>query len=112
MTINRLFFYTGYGRSKKIDLKQYSIPNWQPMKETKPIQKMHLPGHSSTVALANTFSPFSINKISVSLFSLPFDSHSCVLNPRETRKLLQNITSVTGDEVRRLVLRAPCKSSD
>ena len=46
-------------------------------------------------------------------FALPFpsDSHSRVLNPPNTRKALRNLSCVTADEVRRLVLLAPCKSS-
>ena len=35
-----------------------------------------------------------------------------MLNPPVTGMLLQNVTYVTDDEVRRLVLSAPCKSSD
>ena len=74
--------------------------------------KMHLPDHSSIVALANTFSSFFINKISVIRSSFPSDSHSRVLSPPDIRNALQNLTCVTANEVRRLVLRAPCKSSD
>ena len=74
--------------------------------------KMHLPDHSSIVALANTFSSFFINKISFIHSSFPSDSHSRVLNPPDTRKVLQNISCVTADEVRHLVLRAPSKSSE
>ena len=66
--------------------------------------KMHLPDHSSIATLANTFSSFSINKISVIC--------SRVLNPPDTRKVLQNLSCVSADEVRHLVLRARCKSSD
>ena len=62
---------------------------------------MHRPDHSSIVALAKTFSSLFINKISVNLSSFPSDSHSCVLNPPDTRKVLQNLT----DEVRRLSLQ-------
>ena len=67
--------------------------------------------HSSIAALANTFSSFFFNKISV-IRSFPCDSHSRVLNPPDTRKVLQNLSCVTADEVRHIVLRAPCKSSD
>ena len=74
--------------------------------------KMHLPHHSSIVALANTFSLFFINKISVIRSSFPSDSHSRVLNPPDTRKALQNLSCVTADTVRHLILRAPCKSSN
>ena len=35
-----------------------------------------------------------------------------MLNPPVTGMLLQNVTYVTDDEVRRLVLSTPCKSSD
>ena len=74
--------------------------------------KMHLPDHSSIAALAKTFSSFCINEISVIRSSFPSDSHSRVLNPPDTRKVLQNLSCVTADEVRHLILRAPCKSSD
>ena len=74
--------------------------------------KMHLPDHSSIVALANTFSSFLVNKISVIRSSFPSDSHSCVLNPCDTRKVLQNLNCVIADEVHHLVLWGPCKSSD
>ena len=74
--------------------------------------KMPLPDHSSIVALANTFSSFFSNKISVIHSSFPSDSHSRVLNPPDTRKVLQNLCCITADEVRRLVLWAPCKSSE
>ena len=73
---------------------------------------MNLPDHSSIDAVANTFSLFFINKISVIRSSFPSDSHSRVLNPPDTRKVLQNLSGVTSDEVRHLVLWAPCKSSD
>ena len=74
--------------------------------------KIHLPDHSSIATLANTFSSFFINKISVIRSSFPSDSHSRVLKPPDTRKVLQNLSCVSADEVRHLVLRAPCKSSD
>ena len=74
--------------------------------------KMHLPDHSSIGTLANTFSSFFIKKIPVIRSSFPSDSHSRVLNPPDTMKVLQNLSFVTADEVRHLVLRAPCKSSD
>ena len=66
----------------------------------------HLPDHSSIVALANTFSSFFIRS------SFSFDSHSRVLHPPDTRKVLQNLSCVTADVVRHLVLWTPCKSSD
>ena len=74
--------------------------------------KIHLPDHSSIAILAKTFSSFSINKISVIRSSFPSDSRSRVLNPPDTRKVLQNLSCISADEVRHLVLRAPCKSSD
>ena len=73
---------------------------------------MHLPDHSSIATLANTFCSFFSNKISVIRSAFPSDSHSRVLNPPDTRKVLQNLRCVTADEVRDLILRAPCKSSD
>ena len=74
---------------------------------------MHLAADNSSIAaLANTFSSFFINKISVTCSSFPSDSHSRVLNLSDTRKALQNLSCVTVDEVRYLVLRAPCKSPD
>ena len=74
--------------------------------------KLHLPDHSSIVALVNTFSSFFINKISVIPSSFPSDSHSRVLNPPHTRKVLKNLTCVIADAVRHLIQLAPCKSSD
>ena len=79
---------------------------------------------SYTVALKYTFliilllplwqtlsARFSVTK-SLKSSSFPSDSHSRVLNPPDTRKVLQNLSCVSADEVRHLVLRAPCKSSD
>ena len=74
--------------------------------------KIYLSDHSSIATLANSFSSFFINKISVIRSSFPSNSHSRVLNPPDTRKVLQNLNCVTADQVRHLVLRAPCKSSD
>ena len=74
--------------------------------------ELHLPDHSSIVALVNTFSSFFINKISVIHSSFPSDSHSHVLNPPDTREVLKNLTCVTADEVRCLVHLAQHKSSD
>ena len=74
--------------------------------------KMHLPNHSSIAALANTFSSFFINKISIIRSSFPTDSCPNVVTPPNTRGVLQNLTPATEDEVRRIVLSAPCKSSD
>ena len=74
--------------------------------------KLYLPDHCSILALANTFRSFFIHKISVICSSSPSDSHSRVSNNPDTRKVLQNLTCVTANEVRRLVLRAPCMSSD
>ena len=47
-------------------------------------------------------------------FALPFPSysHSRVFNPPNTRNVLQNLSCATADEVRHLIFRAPCKSSD
>ena len=64
------------------------------------------------LALANTFSSFFINKISIIRSSFPSGSCSNVLTPPNTREVLQNLSYVTDAEVRRLVLSAPCKSSD
>ena len=74
--------------------------------------KMYLPDHSSIAALANTFSKFFINKISIIRSSFPSGSCSNVLTPPNTREVLHNPTHVTDAEVRRLVLSALCKSSD
>ena len=73
---------------------------------------MHLPDYSSIVALANTFSSFFNNKIPAIHSSFPSDSHSRVLNPPDARKVLQNLTCFTANEVGHLDLRAPCKTSD
>ena len=54
---------------------------------------------------------FSLSK-SLS-FALPSPlTHTHVLKPPDTRKLLQNVSCITADEVRHLVLWASCKSSD
>ena len=74
--------------------------------------KIHLPDHSFIATLANTFSSFFINTISVIRSSFPSDSHSRVLKPPDTRKVLQNLSCFSADEVRHLVLRTPCKSPD
>ena len=74
--------------------------------------KIHLPDHSSIATLANTFSSFIFNKISVIRSSSTSHSHSRVLNPPDTEKVLQNLGCVTADEVPHLLLRAPCISSD
>ena len=73
---------------------------------------MHLTGHSAIDTLTNKFSSLFTNKIS--LIHSSFSSHSCssVLIPPDTRKILQNLTCVTNDEVRRLVLLSPGKISD
>ena len=73
---------------------------------------MYLPDHSSTTTLANTFSSFLMNKISIIRSSFPSGSCSNVLTPPNTREVLYNVSHVTDAEVRRLVLSAPCKSSD
>ena len=72
---------------------------------------MYLPDHSSIAALANTFSSFFIDKISIIRSSFPSGSCSNVLTPPNTREVLHNLSHVTDAEVRRLVLSAPCKSS-
>ena len=73
---------------------------------------MCLPDHTTIEALANTFSSFFINKISLIRSSFSSGACSDVLNPPVTGMVLQNLTYVTDDEGRRLVLSAPCKSSD
>ena len=73
---------------------------------------MYLPDHSSITALANTFSSFVINKISIIRSSFSSGSYSNVLTPPNTREVLHNLYHVTNAEVRRLVLSAPCKPSD
>ena len=74
--------------------------------------KVRLPDQTTIEALANTFSSFFINKISLIRSSFSSGACSDVLNPPVTGMVLQNLTYVTYDEVRRLVLSAPCKSSD
>ena len=74
--------------------------------------KMHLPDHFSITALANIFSSFFMNKISIIRSSFPSGSCSNVLTPPNTREVLHNLTHVTDDEVRRVFLSALCKSSD
>ena len=49
--------------------------------------EIHPPDHSSIATLTNTFNSIFINKISVIHSSFPSDSHSCVLNPPDTRKV-------------------------
>ena len=73
--------------------------------------KVCLPDHTTIEALANNFSSFFINKISLIRSSFSSGAWSDMLNPL-TGMGLQNLTYVTDDEVRRLVLSAPCKSSD
>ena len=67
--------------------------------------KIHLPDHSSIATLANTFSSFFTNKISVIRSSFPSDSHPRVLNPPGTRKVLQNLSCVTADELHQRTLQ-------
>ena len=74
--------------------------------------KMYLPDHSSITTLANTFSSFFINKISIIRPSFPSGSCSNVLSTPNTREVLHNLSYVTDAEERRLVLSGPCKSSD
>ena len=73
---------------------------------------MHLSDHSPIATLVNTFSSFFISRISVIRSSFPPDSHSRVLNSPDTRKVLQNLSCVSADEVCHLVLQVPCKSSN
>ena len=70
---------------------------------------MYLPDHSS---ITNAVSSFFINEISIIQSSFPSGSCSNVLTPPNTAEVLHNPTHVTDAEVRRLVLSAPCKSSD
>ena len=75
--------------------------------------KMHLPDNSSIEALGSTFSSFFIHKISIIHSSFLSDSYSSALNPNDTREVLNKLTSVTADEVRRLVVMlAPSTSPD
>ena len=74
--------------------------------------KMYLSDHSSITALANTFSSFVINKISIIRSSVLSGSCSNALTPPNTREVLHNLSHVTDAEVRRLVLSGPYKSSD
>ena len=74
--------------------------------------KTYLADHPSIKGLANTFSSFFRNKISIIRSSFPSGSCSNVLTPPNTREVLHNLSHVTDAEVRRLVLSAPCKSSD
>ena len=74
--------------------------------------KMYLPNHSSIAALAINFGSFFINNISIIRPSFPSGPYSNVLTTSNTREGLHNPTHVTDDEVRRLVLSPPCKSSD
>ena len=73
---------------------------------------MYLPDHSSIAALANSFSSFFINKISIIPFSFPSGSCPYALTLPNTRGVLHNLTHVTDAEVSHLVLSAPWKSSD
>ena len=73
--------------------------------------KVCLPDHTTIEAQANTFSSFFINKISLIRSSFSSGACSDVLNPPVTGMVLLNLTHITDDEVHRLVLSAPCKSS-
>ena len=59
--------------------------------------KMRLPDDTCIDALTNKFSSFFINIISIICSSFSSDSCSCMLNPPKTRKVLQNLSSVTND---------------
>ena len=63
---------------------------------------MPLPDHSSIDAIANSFSSFFINKMSIIRSSFCSGSCPSVLKPPDTRTVLQDLTRVIGDEVRRL----------
>ena len=63
-------------------------------------------------SISKYFQFFFINKISIIRSSFPSDSCSNVPNPPNTREVLHNLIHVTDDAVCRLVLSAPCKSSD
>ena len=54
--------------------------------------KMYLPDHSSITALANTFSSFFINKISIIRSSFPSGSCSNVLTPQHQRGPTQPVS--------------------
>ena len=56
------------------------------------------------------FSSFFFNEVFIICSSFPFGSNVPI--PPNTRMGLQNLTHATDDEVRRLVLSAPCMSSD
>ena len=69
--------------------------------------KVCLTDHTTIEALANTFSSFFINKISLICSSFSFGACSDV-----TGMILRNLIYVPDDEVHRLVLSAPRKSCD
>ena len=76
--------------------------------------KMHLPEFSSIHALAETFGTFFVDKISIIRSAFPTGGHRDNANcdhPHD-RKELQGFAPATEDEIRRLVMSAPCKSSD
>ena len=74
--------------------------------------KACLSDHTTIEALGNAFSSFFINKIPIIPSSFSSSACSDVLNPPVTGMVLQKLTYATDDEVCRLVLSAPCKSSD
>ena len=89
------------------------LPQWKALnKILHRCPKIHLPDHSSIATLANTFSSFFINNIPVIRSSFHPDSHSRVLNPPGTREVLQNLSCLSADDVRHLLLRSSCNSSD
>ena len=61
---------------------------------------------------SHKFSSFFIHKISIRRSFFSSGSCSSVLNPPDTGKVLQKLTCVIDDEVRQLVLLAPCKLSE
>lgn len=75
---------------------------------------MHLPGHSSIAALAETFGSFFINKISIIRAAFPSHAHLNTnnLHPPDTRAELRDFVPASQAEVRRLVLSSPSKSCD
>ena len=58
--------------------------------------KTHLPDHSSIATLANTFSSFFVNKISVIRSSFPSDSHSRVRSNNDNSLSVPRVKTNTG----------------
>ena len=74
--------------------------------------RMQLPDHSSLDTPAETFGSCFINTISVIWSSFLSGSVLSTTNSLDTRTKSHYFTSATEDEEHRLVLIAPCKSSD